>query len=476
VSFLLDLPSTPLPGPRRTPLLGARGNLVRFFQDPVRGLLRLYREFGSVAALTRDDPSLVFVFDAELNRKVLSAPDAFHNFVEYPFPIPPGSMTARYNANLVGMNGEMHKKHRRMIMPAFGKAQIERYRDDMVEVAERALGAFRPGERVDMSSSMVEVTMCIAVKGLFGLNVQHEIDQLGQLTMGMLKLMAHPATTLLPLRIPGMPYRRMLDASEAVIRRVQGLVDERRRQAGEGHDVLSILIRAHDEDDSVFSDVELVSHAIMFFIAGHETTAQTLTWTLFLLSQHPRVQAAVIEEARSTLGGRAPSSSDLERLPLLDRVVKESMRIITANPYIFMRRSTQPFDLGGRSLPAGATMVVSPLVTHRLHHLYPEPDRFLPERWERIKPSLYEYLPFGAGPRMCVGAGFASQAIRIVLALLLQRFRPRVVDGSDISRQMSTFFLGAKHGMPMQLDPIDGPIPPAPRVRGDIHELVALPS
>lgn len=476
MALLLDLPSVPLPGPRRAPLIGSRGNLLRFFQDPVRTLLRLYRTYGSVAALTRDDPSLVCVFDAELNRRVLSDPELFYNFVEYPFPMPPDSLLSRYNANLVAMNGEGHRKHRRMMMPAFGKAQVERYRDDMVEVAERSLSAHRPGEQLDMAELMVELTLGVAMKCLFGLEKQEEIQYLGKMTMNLMSLMAHPATLLLPRQIPRTPYARMVETGEAVIRRVQGLVDERRASSSEGRDVLSLLLRAHDEDNSVFSDTELVSHAIMFFIAGHETTAQTLTWTLFLLSQHPRIQADVIEEVRRTLDGRAPTVAELGQLSLLDRVVKESMRMLPANPYIFMRRSQKPIELGGRSLPQGSTVIVSPLVTHRLHHLYPEPERFLPERWERSKPSIYEYLPFGAGPRMCIGAGFASQAIRIVLALIFQRFRVRVVEGTEVSPHMSTLIMCPKGGMPMHLDPLDGPLHRAPRVGGNVHELVALPS
>ena len=198
------------------------------------------------------------------------------------------------------------------------------------------------------------------------------------------------------------------------------------------------------------------------YVAGHETTAYTLAWTLFLLSQHQELFEPLGEEA------------DAEQRPLLDRVLRESQRLLPATPYMFIRVATGPVTVGGHELPEKSGFILSPLVTHRQPEVYPDPLRFDPERWTRVDPSPYEYLPFGAGPRMCIGMGFAAQALRIVLPRILSRFRLELVDGSRVSRKVQGITMGPRHGLPMRLLPRTAAVKRAARIRGDIHELVDL--
>jgi cytochrome P450 len=236
--------------------------------------------------------------------------------------------------------------------------------------------------------------------------------------------------------------------------------------------VLSTLIRARDEDGSQLSEEDLVAHAAVLLTAAHETSANTIAWTLLLLAAHPRVYADVVDELASKLAGAPPTVEQLSELPLLDRVVKESQRLLPASCILFFRAAQQPFVLGGHDLPAGTRLLTSPFLAHRDPELYPEPRRFDPRRWERLEPTTYQYLPFGAGPRLCIGAQFASQAVRIALAVILARFRFEIAPGARVDRHVRGITLGAKHGIRMRLATPDGVFRSPGPLRGDIHALV----
>ncbi len=280
----------------------------------------------------------------------------------------------------------------------------------------------------------------------------------------------------LQFNVPGLPFHRALKLATRVEARIREIIRRRREQGPGGSDVLSRLIFARDDVGSMLSTDELVGDCNGLFVAGYHTTAQTVSWTLFLLTQHPAVLAALHDEL-SVLGGSPPAPADLKRLPLLDRVVNESMRLLPAAPMLFLRTTRQPAKLGAYTVPAGSTVVLSPFVTHRAPDRFPEPSRFLPSRWESLQPTAYEYLPFGVGARMCLGAALGNLVVRTLLAMILQRFRLEPVDDARISRTMYAMALAPKHGLPMVLKPQDGgPPPPAARVRGDIHQLVDLPN
>lgn len=221
------------------------------------------------------------------------------------------------------------------------------------------------------------------------------------------------------------------------------------------------------------TDAELLGQAATFFVAGHETTANTLAWTLFLLAQHPQVVAELAEELDGLLRGEPPTIKQLAQLPLLEAVVKESMRLLPALPLLFPRTVAEPTELGTCALPKGARVVVSPIVTHRQPALFPEPMRFRPERWQKLQPSAYEYIPFSAGPRMCIGAGFASMTLRIVLAMVVQKFRLELAPDARISRHVRSSIMAPKHGIPMTVLGPEHRLRRQERIRGDIHELVS---
>ncbi|MDR6224085.1 cytochrome P450 [Desmospora profundinema] len=242
---------------------------------------------------------------------------------------------------------------------------------------------------------------------------------------------------------------------------------ERKRSQPSATDVLAALVQARDEDGAVLSDDELIGHTFTLFVAGHETTSNALTWTIFLLSQHPDILADLLDELDGALQGASPTMEKLNQLPLLEGVVKESLRLLPPAS-IGMRITGSPCVLGGFFLPKGSNIFYSPFVTHRLPELYPEPNRFHPKRWAGLKRSPYEFLPFGAGPHMCMGWAFAMQEMKVVLAMLLQRYRLFVVDHTKIEPNLN---MRPKYGMPMRIFP-QGRQFQRGTVRGAIHQLV----
>jgi len=469
--------SRPIPsprGPRGVPLLGSSGALIRFFADPVKQMLTNQRLYGDVSALADKDPSLMFAFGARYNKVVLSDQRRFENWADLPLPAPAGSAPTLLNKALTAENGDVHRLHRRMMMPAFSRQNVSDHRNRMADIVERRTLGLTPGRTVDVPQEMTEIALGVAMECLFGVDVSDDVDSLGRLALRFLRGMTSPMALMLPLSIPGLPYARFRKDAEGLVGKLRVIIAERRRSGGRRSDLLSMLISARDDDGAVFTEEELIGQALVMFVAGHETTAQTLTWTLFLLSQHPQIMRALGDELHERLGGAAPTVAQLGELALLDRVVKESMRLLPATPFLFLRRATEPFELGGVELPPGARVILSPLMTHRDATLFPEPKRFVPDRWKSVEPTPYEYLPFGAGPRTCIGAPFAGQAIRIALATMLQRAHFELAPDARVSRRVQGITLGPKYAMPMRLVAPGAPVATQLRPRGDIGDLVDL--
>jgi len=237
-------------------------------------------------------------------------------------------------------------------------------------------------------------------------------------------------------------------------------------------DAMALLMNAHDDEVAPLTDDELVAEAATLFIAGHETVAMTLSWTLFLLERHPAIHKSLMTELDSVLGGRDPGFEDIQKMVYLDRVIKESMRILTVIPLLVMRACAEGATVGDFSMPKGSNIVVSPLATHHDPAIYPEPKRFLPDRWDNLKTTPYNYLPYSAGPRTCLGGTFADRALRLILPMILQRFRFSMPARARIDRLIRANIMHARHHLPMLIEPASTPMhEPAP-ITGDIHDLL----
>lgn len=460
-----------LPGPRHIPLVGWRAYALPFFSDPLGYMLKLQQSYGNVVAWDQQNQFIVFAFGPEYNRQLFSDQELFFADPFGNLPAPEGSALVTLRSGLLNMNGGKHKQQRRLMMPAFHKKQVETYRDDMVVLTQRVLDSWYEGQPLDIAAEMRKLTMSIATKTLFGLDVPPDAESIGGVISRMLELLTSTSVNVLPRNLPGTTYREMLGVAERLESTIKELIARKRAQNTDSADVLSMLIHARDEDGSAMTDVELVAQAYTLFVAGHETSSNALTWTLFLLSQHPRILNDLRDELAGVLRGGPPTVEQLNQLPLLERVIKESMRLLP--PASFgSRNSTAAFKLGPYELPKQTFVIFSQYVTHHMPELYPQPERFLPERWERIAPSLYEYLPFGAGPRMCIGATFAMMEIKLALAMILQRYGLMLAPNARIARSIKVT-LGTKHGMPMVTLPAGRSVPRI-EPRGNIREMVDL--
>jgi cytochrome P450 len=268
-------------------------------------------------------------------------------------------------------------------------------------------------------------------------------------------------------------YQRLLAIAEQVEGCVVALVEEKRASRHRGNDVLSILLSARDQEQQPISDQELIGQASVLYGAAHLTTTNALVWTTFLLAQHPQVASALVDEIAGVLGGEAPRLEQLDQMPLLERVVRESLRVLSPSVYS-QRVVSAPVQLGPLSLGRGALVIFSQFITHHLPDLYADPERFRPDRWLEIAPSPYAYLPFGAGSRMCLGTTLATVVIKMTLATLLQRFRLSVVPGSRIDARVQSTMLMPSAEVPMRVHRPDGAFVSVP-VTGNIHQLVELP-
>lgn len=461
---------------KATPLTGfaAAREYYRFFHDPIDAMRKRYERYGPVAPLgpiLAGQPSKprVLIAGPEFNRQVLSDPATFRTTGQL-IRGPEGSAQQRIRFGLTRMNGAQHKQQRQLIMPAFHKTAVEGYHNLMVEIATAVLSRWRPGETYDVHREMRAFVLQLSSAILFGADPDEGLAIGKLMEEWQLRNFSSPVW-MLPVDLPGTAYRALLRHAERIEKEILSMIEKRRAQPGTHKDVLSLLIAARDGENRGMTDEELVGQATILFGASFETAATTLTWTLFLLAQHPGVMRKLMDELDHVLAGNAPAPDQLVRLEFLTCAIKESMRVLSPVPYA-IRATARRVKIGPLALPHGATIVCGHYLTHHMPAIYPEPERFRPERWQSIEPSQWEYLPFSAGPRVCVGAIFATQLLKISLALMLQRFRFSMVPGSRIDRVVR-ITMQPRHGMPMKIFENDRQYTSS-EVTGQIHEMVAL--
>jgi len=447
------------------------GRLKDFPDDPVRCMHRLYEQHGGLAALQEDATRLYFVFAPEWNQRVLSDTRTFHSRF-FAVRGPRHSAQRRLTSGLLSKNGDEHKQHRRMVMGPFSKRTIATYHDAVVQLTADMLDDWSPGDVRDMHVEMTQYMLRVTSGLLFGIDVFETAYRLGEMidrwvhmnhNTGMGAFISDPVYLK--------NYDELLTFAETLEREVKELVHLKRSGARDGTDVLSLLISAYERESRI-NDEELIGHVALLFGAAHLTTAHTFTWTLFLLAQHPSVMKQVNEEISATVDGEAPTPEEIPRMAFLERAIKESMRVLPASGYS-QRVCAERVQLGPFDLPRGAPVIFSQYITHHMPEVYAQPAEYRPERWEHMSPSPYEYLPFGAGPRMCLGGPLAMMILKTALPAILKRYRLSVVPNADINGKIISTMLGPVTPVPMTVHPADGRFQSVP-VTGNIHSMVRL--
>jgi cytochrome P450 len=453
------------------PFLGAGGNSFLFTYDPIVYMRKLFAAYGPVAAGVQGSPLWICVFGPTYNQEVLTHPDRFASFF-LSLPASPDSALHHVTAGLLSLNGAVHSRHRRLILPAFHKHTVAGYHTTIVTLTQAMLERWFIGQRLDIVQAMRELTLGIVSRALFGLDLYRDGESLPQLLRHWLHLFTAPITNAFPMNLPFLPYRRLLAVSSYLEQALQAFISQRRLGGTSAQDVLAMLLTAQDEDGSVLSDAEIIGHLNLLFLAGHETSANALIWTLFLLGQHPQVYAALYDELNGTLHGEAPTVGQLNTLTLLDRVIKESLRLLPPAVY-GVRVSTEECTLGLYTLPKRSTVIYSSFMTQRMLEFYPLPAQFRPSRWETIDLPSYAYIPFGGGPRRCIGATFAEMEIKLILAMIIQHCTLALAAPTRIDYQVR-ITLTPRHKIPMVIG-LPGHPPALHQVAGTIRSLVDLP-
>lgn len=342
---------------------------------------------------------------------------------------------------LLTSEGAVHVRQRRLMQPAFHRDRIVSYASVMTEFADRVRGGWTDGATIDAAQDMARLTLGVVGKTLFDADVESQAKEVGQAlaaTMESFWMLMLPFPDLLE-RLPIPALRRSRAARETLDRIIYAMIAERRKSPSDRGDLLSMLLMAQDEEagGQGMSDLQVRDEAMTIFLAGHETTANALAWTWYLLSQTPEVEAALHEEIDRVLGGRLPTMVDIPALPFVEKVVTESMRLYPP-AWIIGRRALEDYEVGEYLIPARSIVVMSPYLVHRDARHFPYPERFWPDRWTaefkaRLQP--FAYFPFGGGARRCIGESFAWMELILVVSTIAQRWRLRLVPGRPVVPQ-----------------------------------------
>jgi cytochrome P450 len=435
------------PGPEQGFFDGLRSPLR---QDPLGFMSRATREYGDIVCLRFFNIRTYLLFHPDQIEDVLV--NNAKKFIK--------GRVLRANRHIFGnglltSEGDFWLRQRRMMQPAFHRNRIANYASTMTACATRLLESWKPGQRIDLHDAMMRLTLRIVGKTLFHSDVEHDAPQVGENLQILLEYTAD--FRRLVLTPQWLPTRRNLQAKRAVRELTQiidRIIQQRRDSNDDAGDLLSLLIHAQDEDGSRMTTQQLRDEALTLFLAGHETTASTLSWTWWLLAQNPPVEAKLHAELDSVLNGRTPSLDDLPRLLYTGHILSESMRLYPP-AWAIARLAIEDHSLAGFPVPKGTGIAAVPWIVHRDPRWYDHPEQFLPERWEGHllkKIPRFAYFPFSFGPRQCIGNSFAMMEATLALVTIAQQFRFRLLPGQPVL-PLPSITLRPRHGLHVQVEP-----------------------
>ena len=418
-------------------------------RDPLAFFTKLARDYGDVSQLTLFDFRTLFI----------NHPDDIEDVLVNKARSFEKGRVMKANMRLFGeglltSEGDFWLRQRRLAQPAFHRARIAAYGATMVEYAERSMREWKSGETRDIHEDMMQITLQIVGKTLFNADLTRDAKEVGDTLEILLKLAADfGKSILIPLWVPtprNLRARMGIRRLEKIIYRI---IAQKRAENRDTGDLLSMLLAVQDEDGSRMTDKQLRDETITLFLAGHETTANALSWTIWLLAQNPEAENKFHEELHSVLAGRAPNVEDISRLIYTANILTESMRLYPP-AWGMARLVKEPVEVAGYKLVPGNGVACAQWVVHRDPRWFDEPERFLPERWQgdlakRI--PRFAYFPFGGGPRQCIGNSFALMEATLILATIAQKFRFRLVE-EHVVKPLASITLRPAHGIRATLE------------------------
>jgi cytochrome P450 len=447
----MPIPMNQIPGPAPVNNLYKVYNLFKEFNRNSLGILDgFHAQYGNVVRVDVLGQPQIFIADPELFREVMvSKASSFEKDKDYKDK--KRGLARFLGDGILVTDGEFWKKQRKLVQPAFHTNRISEYAETMVAYTEEMLQEWADSSRRDIAEEMMKLTLRIVARTLFNTDIRANIGEIDA-TMEAINE-SSGSDTLVPSWIPSPKELKTRKAIRAMDAYVYGLIKERRANVKDEGDLLSMLLLAEGEDGSKMTDTQLRDEAVTLFLAGHETTANTLNWTFFYLAQNPEVEAKLHEELDRVLAGRRPTLADLRQLPYTEKVIKESMRFMPAVSGVG-RKAIEAIQIGDYLIEKGSSLILNFYTTQRDSRYWEEPLRFMPERFTAEKEKeqhRYAYIPFGAGARVCVGFSFAIMEANLLLATIAQNYQLRLDEGQVVI-PMARITTYPKDGLPMRLE------------------------
>jgi cytochrome P450 len=428
------------------------GQLPAFSKDTLGFVTYCAREHGDFVPLRLGPTRAIVLSHPDLVEEVLVTRN--HDFRKNDGALRLRSLLGN---GLVLSEGNFWRRERRLAQPAFHRQRIASYGETMVAYAERMLATWRDGETRDVHREMVEVTFQIAARTLFGTEVASDLARIRAATLTTTQHFRSRLYTMmffLPDAVPtpgNLRFRRAVRELDALVYRI---IRERRATGEDPGDLLSMLLRAQDEDGSGMTDRQLRDEVLTLLLAGHDTTALALSWAWYLLARHPEVEVRLWAELDEVLDGRSPTVADVPRLRYAEAVITETMRLYPP-AWAMGRKALRDTAVGGYPVPRGTTLFMSQWAIHRDPRFFDEPERFIPERWTdgtlARKLPRFAYFPFGGGQRICIGNTFAMLEAVLLLATIAQRYRLTLADPDRPVTPLPVVTLRPKGGVAMVL-------------------------
>ncbi|MGF1470214.1 MAG: cytochrome P450 [Rubrobacteraceae bacterium] len=432
------------PGPKARPVIG---HLLDYSRNPLGFLTRCAREYGDVVRLQFPGPPAYLLAGPDHIERVLVKDN--RNFAK--------DRVTREELSILGnglllSEGDFWRRQRRLMQPAFHRHRIEAYADVMVAYTERMLEDWQDGGERDVHHDMMRLTLEIVAKTLVDTDITDEAEDVGRSLGAVMAYFSDQGSNvflrMLPESVPTPANRRFRRARRDLEAFIYSIVEARRKSSEDNGDLLSMLLQARDEDGNRMGDPQLRDELMTIIMAGHETTAIALSWTFYLLGNHPSVEEKLRSEIEEVLEGRPPAVADLPRLPYTDAVIKESLRLYPP-AWAVGREALEDCEIGGFHVPAKTQLFISQWVVHRDPRFFRDPGAFVPERWlDGSTDDLpkFAYFPFGGGPRLCIGQPFAKMEAALILTTIARKFELRLVPGQTIRIQPS-ITLRPNHGI-----------------------------
>lgn len=406
------------------------GHLNEMRQDFLQFLVNTSRNYGPIAqfragparmvVLTNpDDIADVLVKRAELFHKTRSTKRL---------------LAALLGDGLISREAEAHRQHRRIMQPAFHQRQVQNYTQTILTQTTAWLSNYNDGDILDTLPAFAQLTLSIVIQTFFSAQVA-DIALVRQALQSFSEALDLRVRSPIPLPqwLPTHHNRVMRGALTTMDDTIYRLIAQRRRQTNPPQDLLTMLLNTQDEETGeALTDTEVRDEIATIFFAGYETTTTTLTWVWYLLATHPDIYTALITEVKTILNSASPSAGELSKMVLLDRVLKETLRLYPA-AWLFDRQPIEDVQIGDYIIPRGQTIFISPYLVHRHPDNFDAPDEFRPQRFESPHPMhRFAYFPFGGGPRICIGQAFAQHTLMLIMATLLPRLRLTLLPGQMV--------------------------------------------